>query len=231
VIERRTVKIGRSREAIDAAIEMWEGLACVSRGENDDPETVRRWRYVCGKNINLLVAFRSRVAHAVGRMAEKNAGPWNEYAKEVGRLRLDLAKRDDSGRPMMTVSSEDGERHYVYTEPNAARLDDGERTLQVKHAAAIAAQRKIEAEAKAYCAREEAVALCAFPWDQVPERISGGYVVAIVELLVGAPADLLHDPEPSAAPRKNWGRFRLANLRDWFKSRSARLEPQQIEHD
>lgn len=196
-----TITIPRKELALLS--EVFQQASVVTRADTEDRTLYQRFKYYCGRNKDRVdVAFKHAV-DGCGKINERymtEAAADDEIAAYMAEQDIVLkahAKKDDKGEPMI---AENGAWDVPAEDHKAVSAEL--KPIKKKYAKAVKRQEQrnadLKAEDTAYMDQKVELRLFTVPWDTVPERIGGGYLVRLTPMLTGMPED---DPEEVVAQK------------------------------
>lgn len=160
--------------------------ATVAKGESDDPEFMKRFKYACGRNFDRL---QSALRVAQGEQDQiTSADPgFLEYTRKYDDLGQQFGKRDEDGELILDESDPEKPRYTFDRDSNKAYRDAVDELREE--------YRDTLDRVDAVWAIEEKIDLFQIKWAWVPERISGGYLFGIADMIEDVPLELRLVPD------------------------------------
>ena len=227
IVRRRD--LGELQEAFSRA-------AVVNRTPAEDVDTLRRFKYACGRNY-LTIA---RVFQKTGELQRKMVKPNPEFQKfqrAQNELALKHCLKDDKGEPLYVVDKESGATEYRFTAAGEVAMQNELDALEQRYAGAIRARKKNAEQIEALLDMTVEIELYTFPFERVPELVSGGFLAAIAPMLIGAPGPGALEPwtwvlRERSLPAPHWCKRCVARwlglaLVPGYSAERVRIDPDQ----
>ena len=155
--------------------------ATVQRGESDDADCLKKFKYACGRNFDRIQSVLRKAQSEQDQITSSHPA-FLEYTQKYSELGEQFCKRDENGQPVLDESDPEKPK-YIFEKENQQPYRDAVDALRVEYRETLDLVESIWEQV-------EDIDLFMIPWAWVPERISGGYLFAISDMISDLPTEL-----------------------------------------
>jgi hypothetical protein len=175
---------------LPAHLDHFQAASKVQRSENEDSEKVNRFKYACGKNADLISSLIKTVNVELSKITAPVDG-YDDYMVARSAVCEKHCQRDEAGNPKIIGGEEDKEnggiKRYVF-DPKTLKTAKAEiAALDRIYKTVLAKVEKQQDALEKLLDKTVEPSLHCVEWKDLPERISGTYLVVLSPMIKNIP--------------------------------------------
>jgi hypothetical protein len=175
---------------LPAHLDHFQAASKVQRAENEDSEKVNRFKYACGRNADLITSLIKTINIDLTKITAPVDG-FDDYMTARSVICEKHCQRDETGNPKFIGGEEDkengGMKRYIFN-PETLKIAKKEiAALDKTYKTVLAKVEKQQTDMEEYLDKETKVSLYCVEWKDLPERISGTYLVVLSPMIKNIP--------------------------------------------
>lgn len=175
------------REIIEenGLMEAFSGVSKVGRAEGESPETLRKFKYAMGRNYERCLSIQHEHKKRVENLLRNRPERITELERRKRELMMEHAMKDPDGS--FLYEGDENNPQYRFTSDGEKALNAGTDALEAEFAADIAKWENICNGESAWLDERVELRVHAFPFDQLPENLAGGWISRLSFAWTGLP--------------------------------------------
>jgi len=168
-------------------LDHFQSASKVQRADNEDAEKVNRFKYACGKNAEKVMSFIKKITPDLAKIAVPIDGLSDYDAARIAICEK-YCQRDETGSPKLQENEKEKTKEYVFSFEDQKTVQKELSALGKIYKSILSKVEKQQTDIEAYLDTSvEIQELHCVEWKDLPERISGTYLVVLSPMIKNIP--------------------------------------------